>query len=105
MDEVELHEVTTLENEYTNNIIEIERLERRNHSIIQELIGRCHGVSIGDIIVHKGNEYLVTRLDTLGGWDMGDRIQNPWAYGRTKVKGGSWGEREYCLYGEWERKV
>lgn len=105
MDEVELHEVTTLENEYAENIVEIGCLEQRNDNIIQDLIKLCHGVSVGDIVVHKGNEYLVTKLETLGEWGKGDRTRNPWAHGKSKVKDGGWGKQEHCLYGEWERKA
>ena len=106
MDEVELHEVECLENEYSEHGLEIGCLKQRNDNIVQELIKRCHGVSVGDIVVHKGNDYLVTKLDTLlGGWGKEDRNWKPWAHGKSKVKDGGWGKQEHCLYSEWERKV
>jgi hypothetical protein len=105
MDEVELHEVTILENELEENNIEIGCLNQRNSDIIRELIKRCHGISAGDIVIHKGNEYLVTRLEALCGWTKGDRTRKPWAHGKSKVKDGGWGKQEHYLYGEWERKI
>jgi hypothetical protein len=53
----------------------------------------------GDVVTCSGAEYQVERL-----WFCGKDTKNPWVYGRRKTKGGKFGERVTCLYGNWSRR-
>ena len=53
------------------------------------------GVHVGDIVLRKGVEYRVTKVET---W-----ANPPWLYGVPKKKDGPWGIQKKCLYKEWSK--
>lgn len=59
-----------------------------------------HGVKAGLIVVSKGTEYEVTRVDTEHSFGFG----KPWVSGNPKRKDGTWGTAHRNLYSDWTLK-
>jgi len=95
-------ETDNLEKELEENRLEIQGLEARNAEITKQLIKAFHGIEVGDIVLHKGNEYQVKRIEILRPWSVYEQTHKPWVYGYAKKKDNTWGcLRARCLYTEW----
>ena len=92
-----------LEFEYGKNCLDMNTLSQRNSDIITELAKIFHNISIGDIVIHKGNPYKLKRIE-LNAWTEYDRTHKPWVDGYAMKKNGEWGTQSHCLYSEWEKK-
>lgn len=54
------------------------------------------GISAGEVVVRRGVEYRVVRVEAL--W-----ARKPWIIGNPRRKDGSFGTAERNLFDEWER--
>jgi hypothetical protein len=97
-----LTDAGVLENEYFNNVKTVESLRERNQNIIVSLVKLYHGISVGDVVIHRGSEYKITRLG-IHDWSIYDRDHKPWVYATPKNKNGEWSKADYCMYSEWGR--
>lgn len=101
---MELTDADVLENEYLDNVKTIKSLQERNINIIISLVKLYYGISVGDVVTHKGNKYLVSRIDT-DDWISCNRTHKPWIWVHAIPERGICNFHEFCLYSEWERKV
>jgi hypothetical protein len=95
--------VTALEKEYRANLTAIHTLNERNADIINQLVKEVHGIAIGDIVIHKENEYKISLIFQQD-WCDSDRIQKPWVLAFALKKDGTWGTKPMTLYSDWEKK-
>lgn len=70
---------------------EIIKVQERIH----ELECQAAGIKIGDVVLYKGAEHMVTKVET---W-----AKPPWATGLSKNKDGSWSKREVRMYNDWRK--
>ena len=94
-------ETDNLEKELEENRLEIQGLEARNADITKQLIKAFHSIEVGDVVLHKGNEYQIQRVEILRHWGVYEQTHKPWVYGYAKQMDGAWGRQAYCLYVEW----
>lgn len=56
-----------------------------------------HGITVGSIVVYRGVEHRVTKIETHWG------IERPWLEGNPKRKDGIFGTAHRNLYGDWTK--
>jgi hypothetical protein len=82
-----------------------EQLFLVQEEIIQEklrLIEKRYGVLVGAVVVSRGEEYRVTKVDVKSiFWDMDTK---PWLEGNPRKKDGTFGKKKRHLYSDWELK-
>lgn len=84
----------------------INELEKRELHLIGDLVVirekiyqaklEQHGLIIGCIVIHEGEEFKVTNVEF--------KFKKPWIYGYKKTKKGEWSHSIKCIFDEWELK-
>jgi len=97
--------VMGLEKEYRANLNAIHTLNERNADIINQLVKEVHGISIGDIVIHKGYEFKIEYI-LQQDWCDSDRLafNKPWVRAFSRRTDGTWRTTSVSLCGDWEKK-
>jgi hypothetical protein len=62
------------------------------------IVEETYGIRVGSVVVVKGADYRVTKVDVRWGRDK------PWLEGNPRKKDGTFGSRKRNLYSDWELK-
>ena len=74
---------------------EVRSCKRRLRVLKLDLAKRDFGVEVGSVVLHKGKEHKVTKVETC--WD-----RKPWLAGNPKRKDGTFGTAWRNLFEDWE---